>query len=271
MLLTTRSRMVQEKIRTMPQRQMELRDMARHKIDPYRPAWAVLPDGVWRNEPAFLIGGGPSLIGFDFNRLRGRGHIIAINRAFEFVPFADILFFMDYNFYRMCHEEPVQRRLWDQFQGIKVFLNLMGRKFEDVYSLRSLGRRGISDSLKTGLYHGNNSGSGAVQLAMALGARPIYLLGYDMRHENGQSHFHSGYAARQPERVVTHFIQDFSIFADSPKAQGRGIINLNPLSALRIFPFSTIDEVLNGPSGKGVGNDEHALRQPVLLDSSVAN
>jgi hypothetical protein len=268
-MLTTRSPEVIARFKSMPARQMEVRENQRRRVEPYKPAWEVLPDAAWAGQPAFLIGGGPSLIGFDFERLRGRGRIIAINRAVEFVPFADILFFMDWKLYLVYHNplDPEKSRAWNEFKGLKIFLNLIGRKVEDCYSLRSLGRRGSSDSLKAGFYHGNNSGLGALQLAMALHARPIYLLGYDMKHSGGRSHFHSGYEAVQAERVVQHFINDFQAFSESPKSRNRGIVNLNPDSALRAFPFSTIDEVLNGPTGESLGYDDGRIPESVLLGS----
>ena len=42
-----------------------------------------LREGQWTGHPCFIIGGGPSLKGFDFNLLEGR-KTIGINRAFEF-------------------------------------------------------------------------------------------------------------------------------------------------------------------------------------------
>lgn len=271
MLLTTRSRAVQEIIRTAPQRQAELREQMHRKAFPYRPAWEVLPDGSWAGEPCFLLGGGPSLIGFDFERLRGRGRVIAINRAFEYAPFADVLFFMDHKFYQMCHTDPERFTKWQAFKGFKIFLNLIGRKVEDVYSVKSLGRRGVSYSLKSGLYHGNNSGMGALQLAMAMKAKPIYLLGYDMQYENGHSHFHNGYVGRTPERIVQGFSREFEIMAETMDGRKADIVNLNPRSGLKIFQFSTIEEVLDGPARKDLGNYGHPVQEPVFLSSPASD
>lgn len=266
MMLTTRSRAVQDIHKARATIQAANAAQARRRVEPYNPAHAILADRGWRDEPCFVVGGGPSLLGFDFERLRGRGRIIAINRAFEYVPFADALFFMDYKFYKMYHDAGVKQQIWSSFQGKRVFLNIMGRALDDVYSVRSLGRTGLSASLKAGLYHGNNSGVGALEIALIMGARPIYLLGYDMRHENGRSHFHAGYGVRQHEGIAKSFIIDFERIFAPVKARGV-IVNLNPRSALRMFPFGNVEEVLDGPAGQGLGHDEHALRQPVLLGS----
>jgi hypothetical protein len=269
MLLTTRSRSVQQIHENRAAHLAEHQADMKRTVEPHNPFHEVLADGAWRNEPCFLVGGGPSLIGFDFERLRGRGRVIAINRAFEFVPFADILFFMDWKFYRLCHDQPNRYQLWQDFKGYKAFLNIMGRKLDDCYSIRSLGRNGASASIRGGLHHGNNSGVGALNLALCLKARPIYLLGYDMRHENGRAHFHDGYGGDRREKTVISFAREFAYIGRSLMDKS-GVINLNPRSGLRIFPFGDIDEVLNGPARKSLGYDASSVRESTVLGPSPA-
>jgi len=268
MLLTTRSREVAQLIRNREAMLRENRESHKRRAKPHNPASAAIVDGAWRGEPTFLIGGGPSLRDFDFNRLRGRGHVIAINRAFEVAPFADILFFMDNKFYKLCHEGP-RYEAWLAFKGYKVFLDLMGRKYEDCYHVRSLGRVGLSRSLASGLYHGNNSGVGALNLALVLQANPIYLLGYDMRFDaQGHSHFHSGYGPGAREQTVRSFVRDFERMAKFMKDERSHIVNLNPHSGLRVFRFSTIDEVLGaGTQGQDLGHDVARVPEPVQPSS----
>lgn len=237
----------------------------RYKVEPYRPAAAVLPDGAWKGESCFLLAGGPSLRGFEFERLRGRGRIIAINRAFEFALFADIVFFMDKKFYKLYHDGrfPDRNRLWTSFAGLKIFLNLSGYRFEDCYSIRSLGRNGLSSSIAKGLFHGNNSGHGALNLAFALGASPIYLLGYDMKTDALGAHFHSGYGAPVRDRTVRGFVLDLERQKRFVERTSAKVVNLNPGSALRCYPFSTVDEVLNDREAReNLGNDDAPLLEP---------
>lgn len=261
MLLTTRSRKVQDLLKNRENILKENRESMKRQLAPHNPLSAALADGAWAGQPAFLIGGGPSLVRFDFERLRGRGRVIAINRAFEYIPWADMLFFMDWKFYKLCHDDPGRKALWDRFQGHKTFCNIMGRKLDDCYSIRSLGRHGMSWSISKGVYHGNNSGHGALILALALGCRPIYLLGYDMNSDGaGRSHFHSGYGHRHSPATARSFIKDFDDLAKRiPKINY--IFNLNPKSSLRSWPFKTIDEVLNDrPTGESLGADVPSLQ-----------
>ena len=218
-------------------------------INPDLPAADVLPDGSWAGQPCFIIGGGPSLIGFDFERLRGRGRVIVINKAFLYAPFADVVFFMDHASFYMWLKRgmfgPDAITAWNEFKGLRVFLNLRGREVKDAYSIRGIGRIGLSTSLCKGLYHGNNSGFGAIGIAICMGADPIYLLGYDLQHQGKVTHFHGGYNRHQPDIVMQSYKHGLTEMAQLIERRGwPKIINLNPLSALTAFPFSTIDEVL---------------------------
>jgi hypothetical protein len=218
-------------------------------INPDRPAADVLPDGAWRGQPCFIIGGGPSLIGFDFERLRGRGRIIVINKGFEHVPFADVLFFMDHAAFYMKMKRGIFGegliKAWDSFPGIRVFLNLRGRDVQDAYSIKSIGRTGIPTSIRRGIYHGNNSGYGAIGLALCLAADPIYLLGYDAGYEGSQSHWHGGYGWRNTQETFQRFGAEIDRLGNAiAQKTSTRVINLNPLSGLRAFAKKSVDEVL---------------------------
>jgi len=249
-MITTQSPTVRQFMRERPGLLARNVERSRLKIDPYRPAYKVLDDGAWAGERCFVVGGGPSLEGFDFERLQGQGRIIAINRAFEWMPFADICFFMDgsnntfYGHVKNGRLEPETLQKWEKFQGLKIYLNIVGRRLEDVYSVRSLGRVGVSNSITKGLYHGNNSGIGAIGLAMCLKANPIYLLGFDCKFNGGKSHFHGGYPMKMPESIFKQFPRDFSRLNRLIMKTKFKVINLNPQSGIRCFPFKTIDEAL---------------------------
>jgi len=251
-MLTTQDRNVTELIRNRAKMLEEKKAALKRKVNPHRPFYEVMADGAWSGEQCFIVGGGPSLTGFDFERLRGKGRVIAINRAYESAPFADICFFMDGSqgsFYGLVNRGRLGAEAleaWRRFEGHKVYLNLVGRRLDDVYSVRSSGRVGLSNSIKNGLFHGNNSGVGAIGLAICLRANPIYLLGFDCKYEGNKSHYHSGYPGRRPESVFSGFARDFSKLNRFIVRTGYRVINLNPQSGLRCFRFSTIEGVLDG-------------------------
>jgi hypothetical protein len=61
-----------------------------------KPFWSVPRE--WPGETAFVIGGGPSVLGQDLDALRGR-RVIVINSSVHAVPWADFLFFGDWRWY----------------------------------------------------------------------------------------------------------------------------------------------------------------------------
>lgn len=257
-------------VRNMPKNFEQMKSDRRRQTTPHNPLHAALADGAWAGEPCFIIGGGPSLTGFDFERLRGKGRVIAINRAYEFCNFADVLFYMDNRFYQLSHKDPGRLALWHSFAGAKVFLNIMGRKYDDTYSVRTIGRIGLSNSIKTGIYHGNNSGVGAINLAYALRADPIYLLGFDCKFRGKQSHFHGGYGVSQHEGTTRSFVRDFERLNRFLVRTRARVFNLSPDSALKIFPFKSVDEVLHdGMAGQGVGADGPGLREQACAGASA--
>jgi len=211
----------------------------------------VLPDHTWDGRECFIVGGGPSLHAFDWSRLKGK-RTIGVNRAYEFFD-PTILFSMDTRFLNWVHqgrygEEALKK--FNNFVGYKVWLCTYTVKLpDDIYIVRvyknyNEGLKAFTFTSKNGIGHGNNSGYGALNLAVCLGANPIYLLGFDCRHENGRTHFHNGHPVRQKEETTTNFIKYFTKVAKRIEMHGTRVINLNPQSALTCFPRRHPSEVL---------------------------
>ena len=206
----------------------------------------IYNSGSWSGKRCFLVGGGPSLKNFDFSLLNGE-KVIAINKSFIDLPNADIMFAIDKKFYdwvtneEFSNEDTLRgvKEKFNNFKGIKLWLKLPGEAYpDDIYLINSLGDKGVSDKLEDGIYFGANSGYGALNLAMCLGANPIYLLGYDMsQSENGETHYHGGYPTKQSTKALDTFISRFPRIARIVKEKNIEIINLNPDSNLRCFKF----------------------------------
>lgn len=208
----------------------------------------ALKDGQWSGQRCFILGGGPSLKGFDFTRLEGE-RTIAVNRAFQFWPKADILFSMDYNFYSWLRQDRIEggaREQFLNFAGLKIWADAGNLQYgPGIFYIRRVNRLGSSlygwpANFNSGIFSGNNSGYGALQIAILLGARPIYLLGYDMKGAN----FHGGYPSKSPTTATGSFIFGFDKLAPEAARRGIEIFNCNPDSALRCFPFADIDRIL---------------------------
>jgi len=213
--------------------------------------YEVLPDDSWKGKPCFIIGGGPSLEGFDWSRLKGK-RTIGINRAFErFEP--TIIFSMDTRFLAWLERGeygPEMKKRLIRSSAYKVwqctytaqlpaFIYII-KVHKDYYT----GCRAFTESLKIGIGHGDNSGYGALNVACCLGANPIYLLGYDLKHENGKSHWHEGHPAKQKEEAIEKWIGHFGWAAPLIKSRGFRVINLNPNSALECFEKRKMEGIL---------------------------
>ncbi len=142
------------------------------------------PDQEWKGQDAVIIGGGPSLKGFDFSVLAGK-NVIGCNDAFnlgsEIVKFC---IFGDHSWW--------QKNKWklEKFQGrvvtccptVMPYLVPGLLKMEQrVHGLHSGSTLGWNYS----------TGAAAINLAVSLGAKRIYLLGYDLkRSPTDSSHWH---------------------------------------------------------------------------------
>jgi hypothetical protein len=197
----------------------------------------------WTGKRCFIVGGGPSLKGFDFSRLRGE-RVIGINRSFEFVQ-TDLLYFMDHSFYRDVHE----LESWKRFSGVRVAPSPLSQELKFDASVHLVWRRmgiGLHRGIEEGVYAGTNSGLGALMLAATLGCNPIYLFGYDMSTDGG-THWHSGYKNQAQEAMsllIRDYIRDFVQVSSVFTGTGIKIVNLNKQSGLHCFPKMDPDEVL---------------------------
>ena len=70
----------------------------------------IFQSGQWKGQRCFIVGGGESLKGFDFSFLHGE-KVIAVNRAYEDVPDADIWYAMDIRMYNDIRGDRKSTRL----------------------------------------------------------------------------------------------------------------------------------------------------------------
>jgi len=219
-----------------------------------KPIVEVLQSGIWKGHRCFILGGGPSLANLNFQDIENE-LTIGINKSFTKFN-TTINYSMDQRFYdylvrydKRQGEDALLYEQWKAYRGIKVFLEGSDKfQFEsDVHIINRLSERIICLNLSKGIYAGNNAGFGAIMLAAALGANPIYLLGYDMKVSGQQTHWHNGYPDITPKFLSTRlkkYVKTISEFADSYEAANINVVNLTPDSALTCFKNSTLSEVL---------------------------
>lgn len=185
----------------------------------------------------YIVAGGPSLGNFDWSLLADK-EVIAVNRAFEVLPYAKFIYFSDLRFWNWHHQELLLHS-GHMCTGAKRV------KHANVENFRFTGMRGL-DVNYGGLRSGNNSGYAAINLAYHMGYKIIYLLGFDMKFMNGQSHWHNGYQARSLERVFDKMIKCFDTLVEPLKEVGVEVYNANSESKLECFSKITIEDAFYG-------------------------
>lgn len=248
--LSTRDKaraMAQPAVRSIELRNNMIVHRANTSYNINTPVSAALKSNTWQGKRCFIIGGGESLKNLDLSKLQGE-RVIGINRAFEKYP-VDILYMMDAPFYESIVQkkldvftgEPVLER-FRSFKGVKVALSpITEYKYPpDIYVVRMKVDGKLSVDLNDGIFGGTNSGFGAIQLAMCLGANPIYLLGYDMCAPT-TTHWHKGYPNQTVEGMRTKllgYLLEMQEAASDIKSLGFTLYNVNKESALTCFPFA---------------------------------
>lgn len=176
------------------------------------------PDKEWLGGRAFLIGGGPSLKGFDFDLLKPE-HVIGANDAFNLG--GDIVKFCVFGDANWWHHNKYKL---EKFTG-KVVSNAPSLIPMNVpYMLKTARQR---DGIHTGTTLGWNYSTGAlaINLAISLGAVSIYLLGYDLCNRQDKSHWHDHNPKRTQEFTFKRFIRGFQcVKASLP--EGIKVINV---------------------------------------------
>jgi len=187
----------------------------------------LLSEPAMKKKVIYIVGGGPSLAGLSLASLRKRT-TIAVNKSIFDVPDPDHFITMDFTFLRKIQHRAVE------FQDIhtnKVFVanlkpSYMKEKHGRIVDVRSdmtyvlkdfnmivksYETEGIGYSFQE-FRTGENTGFCALQLAVLLGFKKIYLLGIDLSCGD-KTHYHNGYSGQTArkfrpklDKYATYFI-----------------------------------------------------------------
>lgn len=224
---------------------------------------------LWDGGNCFIIGGGPSITkGFgipnevvnqvykgilpisvysDYMSALKQKHVIGVNMAFRLGDWIDVVIFGD-NSYRQKYANELILH-----PALKVSI---APKKDSVFKWMKRDRSiGISLTKKPGeLCWNNTSGAAAINLAIQLGVKKIYLLGFDMKLSNQNQHWHKEYAVKKidniDKRLFSPQIAPFAGIAKEAARMGVVIYNCNPDSAITVFPKITIKEALKEDKAK---------------------
>jgi hypothetical protein len=180
----------------------------------------------WTGKPCVVVGGGPSLRGFNWSKLEG---LRTIGCNFS-CPNPTITISHDANFVRPAPRGQLEE--WRKIGGVHVHVNRqLQKEVEGVVFVNHLTE--YSADWRFGLYAGSNCGIAAINLADTLRSNCVYLIGFDMHGENGLSaNWHDKYVRKSNESIYERFLSD--VVAIENKITTK-VINLTPMTRLECF------------------------------------
>lgn len=187
----------------------------------------------WPGQTVFIAAGGPSLTPETAKGLLGR-RVIAINSAWKVVPEADYVFFADARWWR--HFKP-------KFQGVGVTTSEL--KHPNVMQLNKVEPFALSADPHN-LALRRTSVSGAINMAVHLGASRIVLLGVDGKFSaDGKRHGHyDKYPWNFKKGCFDEHAAEFAKIAPSARKMGVEIVNANPDSRIDVWPKHSLQDCL---------------------------
>jgi len=205
------------------------------------------------SEICFVVGGGPSLNGFDFTQLN-EFDTIAVNKSVEYIPNPTYFITTDYSYFVKA-SLPIERikqkskntyfvanmtHDYMSFQNGRIIDTRRNFVYNDLYQYTGVIESNNIDGFGSSLAefsNGANSGHCGIQLALLLGYQKIYLLGFDLNAE-GQTHFHQSYREID-QKSFRNRVNDYGITLNNALANYKGsqeIINLSNSSILTTSP-----------------------------------
>lgn len=194
----------------------------------------------WDDKPVAIVGAGPSLKGFDYERLRGRAYVLAVKSAIFEIPWADAGTGIDAPRYMEWTERlrETSMPIYWAASGVHALAALPNVTF--LHRLESDGMTGDLGALSGG----GSSGYAAVNLAVHKRARRIALFGFDYDGVKDEWHANEKHYRNPRNQSVLKYRQwarRFEQLAPILKAKGVELVNACPNSAIDAFPRMDIE------------------------------
>lgn len=198
------------------------------------------PTPIWEDHPCYIVGGGPSLDAFPWDALRGR-LVLGCNATCYMSPvLIPWTIFGDASFIDQ-HRDALE--LYVARGGQVVSPSSKFRKARNTPPWLKVMNKQTKGLGTDRLGWNGNTGASAINLALLMGANPIYLLGYDMKQSKGKSNFHNAYKRQADEKAYARFLKGMEFVVRDMKLMfpDRRVINLeDDTSALHVFPKESL-------------------------------
>jgi hypothetical protein len=206
-----------------------------HKEPTYIAARCDWIRNCFHKQDVFIIGGGPSLFGFDFSRLEGR-RVIAINHSYRYCK-PEILVFLDSKFLKETRDmgHDVSAMPFKIIAGPSS-----GMKSKGNCTVVQLAQK--PTNMPGSMYGRAQSGLVAINAALVGNAKNIYLLGFDAKFRDGRGHFYSDdfkHTMDHREEQYKRMTRNYNAFMHY-----KNIFNCCPDSNISAFEKITIDKAV---------------------------
>ena len=220
---------------------------------------------MWEGGECWILGGGPSMTQqFDipedlvtsvvtgeqhpsvyspYLKAIHSKHVIGINAAylignwFDFIFFGDKRFFIERQRSFLRYSKPI----------LTCHSFFAGGEFGWVKYLAKDNRvpSGITDNPAKVSWN-QSSGAAAISVAANAGAKRIILVGFDMKMDNGEQHWHGDYKnVKKPKKSpFDRHLRSFGNIAIDAKKRGIEIINACPDSMIKQFPKVEVKDLV---------------------------
>jgi hypothetical protein len=198
--------------------------------------WSV--PRAWAGKAAFIVGGGASVLRVDPEALRRR-NVIVINSSYQRFPTAGYLIFSDSRWWEINRDALSM----EQFRGVVVSAAL-GVEDKHIVIVKRKSPPGLATERDT-LAIKNTTLTAAINLAVHLGADRIGLLGIDGKDSpDGRTHHHEPHPWERIPGCYDEHGRELMTLVHPLMDLGVKVVNLNPYSAHRMFPFKKFDDIL---------------------------
>jgi hypothetical protein len=199
-------------------------------------------------QEVFIVAGGYSVKDININYLHDK-NTVAVNDAYKLLPNATALFWCDTSWYGREANTLDKHNTKLRFHA----------KFNANVVDETLTSGGATPLLRTGTHGydrdinhvmGNNSGTHCLNFVVNLGAKRIYLIGFDMRDnptKRGENHWHDYHTlAVRPNIYSEMFVPSITALNAGIRASNVvvDIINCSKLSAITCFKKQTFAELV---------------------------
>ena len=204
----------------------------------------------WNDRAVAVVAGGRSLVGFDFEKLRG-AHVLAVKASIFDIPWADAGFGLDMPRFAEWRQKLAQSPMRIYWAVPHDQLAKTGPPpSRNVTFVKRLTGEGISD-YPGEIYGGGTSGFGALQICFHKRAKTIVLFGFDCRgdYQTANSggdfrHNDQHYQKRRAQNEANWeaWARHFEVYVPFLNRNGITVVNACPESAIPCFQKVTLED-----------------------------